>query len=413
MSTVNYYPALRGRKMWYGQYFDIAQITRDFKLLHQTFNWDTIRIFAIISAFNATDATGSFNIGGAGPTSAQKARLTQVCNAALSVGCRLHLTLFDGWAQYGAFDQGTAWINALGSATPIGVPPTSIFEVIEFQNEMPADNTSTYTAGGANAVAGWTIQQAVVAAAQNLIPTMRAAWPGVPITVSTTHDPKVTMTYVMNNLTGTSKPDWVEPHLYPPHDTLSNMQYMVTNWTRSARIGEFGWPTFSGGGETGQDNYYNTFLANWATANPTGYPASPWMAFDADPFQGLSNDEATYGLIALDGHYHTAVLRYLRTPPPVTRFISINGVRFRRGLVTTTTTVDQTATPTAIAAGTTFGTPTVVTGGSGTITVTDNANGTATISGTGVSAVAGTDTYVISGAGVTDNGNDTFTLTTG
>jgi hypothetical protein len=330
MSTVNYYPALRGRKMWYGQYFDIAQITRDFKLLHQTFNWDTIRIFAIISAFNATDATGSFNIGGAGPTSAQKARLTQVCNAALSVGCRLHLTLFDGWAQYGAFDQGTAWINALGSATPIGVPPTSIFEVIEFQ-----------------------------------------------------------------------------------HDTLSNMQYMVTNWTRSARIGEFGWPTFSGGGETGQDNYYNTFLANWATANPTGYPASPWMAFDADPFQGLSNDEATYGLIALDGHYHTAVLRYLRTPPPVTRFISINGVRFRRGLVTTTTTVDQTATPTAIAAGTTFGTPTVVTGGSGTITVTDNANGTATISGTGVSAVAGTDTYVISGAGVTDNGNDTFTLTTG
>jgi hypothetical protein len=431
MSTINYYPMLRGRKMWYGQYFDLTQITKDFKLLHQTFSWDTIRIFAIISAFNALDVTGSFNIGGAGITAAQKSRFTSVCNTALTIGCRLHLTLFDGWAQYGAFDQGTAFIQQIASAIPIGRSPSEIFEVVEFQNETPWDSITTYTAGGANAVAGWTIQQAAVAAAQNLIPVIRSSFSGVPVTISGTHDPHNTIAYAMANLTGTSRPDWIEAHLYPPHDTLSNMQYVTNTWTRTARIGEFGWPT-TGGGESTQNTYYDTYIANWATANPTGYPVSPWMAFDADAFQGLSADEAAYGLIGTDGHYKTAVLRYLRTPPPVNRFMIVSGLRYRKqAVILPGTPIDASVGALAISGTTSFGAPSITANTTGTITVTSitptgtSAIASATVSGTGVSIGGTTGNSTIttisisSTAGVTVGGTTgnstitTITLTTG
>jgi hypothetical protein len=178
--TVSWFPVDAGRLMWNGDKYSSAVVRRDF-LLAKSLGFDTVRVFLIISAFNATDAAGSFNIGGTGPTASQLARLTDLCSIAQQVGVQIHLNLFDGFGQFGDRSQSAQWLTAVAGA----IPDKTVIRRVEPLNEIKLSLTARYDGGGTSPVAPYTTLLAGVSAGAASISISQAPSVGRRIYVGT------------------------------------------------------------------------------------------------------------------------------------------------------------------------------------------------------------------------------------
>ena len=195
--------------MWAGTNYNGAAISADFATL-VGLGFNCARIGLEVSAYNATDAAGAFNIGT--PLSTQLARLTDLCNRANSAGIQLQLCFFDLYGNYGQLAAAHTFLAAM-----LGAIVTSAVSVIELQNETPWGSTTAY-AGGYDS--GWTLSQtgisvggAAITWAQALIPFIRSLVPGIPVVISANH--YADLSAVVSGLTGSTAPSWYEYHSYP------------------------------------------------------------------------------------------------------------------------------------------------------------------------------------------------------
>lgn len=159
------------------------------------------------------------------PTPRQLTRLADFHTAAHGYGLRLHVTLFDMFGGlWGRIGYSCTWFDAILGALRSVDPNLSGIEHIELKNEMPFQNTTAYRGGFDS---GWpsgvprtgiTTGQAALVWAQYLTYHVRAAAPGVPVTVSIasaqgTAAGALGIYYNASHSTDWA-PDWYDYHCY-------------------------------------------------------------------------------------------------------------------------------------------------------------------------------------------------------
>lgn len=128
--TVNYYPVNNGGyQMW--STYNGAQYQADMQTA-KDLGFNTMRVF--LAAY-----PGIFDF--VTPTAAELANLTDFYKRAVTVGIKLHLTLFGFWGDYGCISGSKTWIAAVLGA----LPDTTNIAAIEIQNETRYALTTAYT----------------------------------------------------------------------------------------------------------------------------------------------------------------------------------------------------------------------------------------------------------------------------
>lgn len=314
---VNYYPVNHaGYEMWSSTNYSGATYEADLARA-KGLGFNCARVF--ISAYS-----GSFSFPS--PTSPQLANLTDFYSQSKTAGIKLRLCLFDWWSQWGYVSGSTTWAQAILGA----LPDFTNIHSIELQNEVAFAETSNVSnpySGGFDA--GWpsgvtqygNIGQVCQVWAQQMVPVIRAAAPGVPVTCSTTAVPSYNLASGVAALTGGLALDWWEWHCYQPQGALLYWLRQAVETVGSVSnlyIGETGkssTPTYSltspQAAQIEADYIAECRLACAALGLPE---PSPWMLYDANPSAQFSGGQ-TFGLYDTTATIKPAGSLYASNPP--------------------------------------------------------------------------------------------------
>jgi hypothetical protein len=313
--TVNYYPVENGGyEMWTS--YDGAQYEKDMQTA-KNLGFNTMRVF--LAAF-----PGIFDF--TTPTAAELANLTDFYDRAVTVGIKLHLTLFDFWGDYGCIAGSKTWISAVLGA----LPNTTNIAVIEIQNETRFSLTTTYTG---TFDAGWPagttkyghLGQVAIVWAQQVIPYIRSVAPGVPITSSTSYGTADLAAFFAAVNKTSAAPSWYDWHCYTGSSSLvySAIQETISVVGNPAMlyIGETGLSSTATGtqgvlqAQQAQSDYIQT--VRWSCAQ-LGIPdPAPWIIFDINNCAQFPGGQ-TYGLYETSGAAKLGATMYETVPPGAT-----------------------------------------------------------------------------------------------
>ena len=299
LRLVNYFPASGPHdRMWTN--FDAAAIDRDVARV-AAMHGNAVRIILDLRVFSVPS-----------PPPQYLRELSTVVAVAARHGVRTQLTLFDqmsGCATCGGTTQIEAserWVDAVASSLPHGDPRIAF---VELQNQInPHDENAMR----------W---------AQELIPYLKRAWGGIPVTVSA--DAPVANLVDLKLALGSVAPDfWDFHYYYLPGSALSSFaEARRIAAPRPLLIGETGYSTWPGemgrpgvpATSSAHEAYQDYFLrtVELATRRAGLPPAAPWLLNDfpcpectppgcvldcaPQPCSGCPQLDDFYGMFRADG----------------------------------------------------------------------------------------------------------------
>jgi hypothetical protein len=321
--TVNYYPVNNGGyQMW--STYNGAQYQADMQTA-KNLGFNTMRVF--LAAY-----PGIFDF--VTPSAAELANLTDFYKRAVTVGIKLHLTLFDFWGDYGCISGSKTWIAAVLGA----LPNTTNIAVIEIQNETRYSLTTAYTG---TFDAGWPVGttqygqlgQVAIVWAQQVIPYIRSIAPGVLITSSMSYGlADLTAFFAAVNKTAAA-PSWYDWHCYTGSSSLVypaiQAAVSVVGNPATLYIGETGLTSTATGtqgvlqGQQSEADYIQ--VVRWSCAQLGVPDPAPWILFDMNNCAQFPGGQ-TYGLFNTSGAAKVAAVMYQSIPAGATvPAVTING----------------------------------------------------------------------------------------
>lgn len=320
---VNYFPAANGGwSMWLTGNYSGTQYEADMATA-KGLGFNTMRV--ILAAASSVTFPGAFDFPS--PTSPELANWADFYSRAKTVGMNLHVTLFDQFGDYGRIDDCETWITAILGA----LPDTANIAVIEIQNEVPFSSAASYTSAGGTYDAGWTLGETgntvgyvALAWAALMIPHIRTAAPGIPVTASTTNAPSGDLAAFYGAANGQAwAPDWWDWHCYAGSPQLACTAICgaisaVGNNPPQLVIGECGLdsaPTGTQGTLQAQQAQADYLQAvRWACAQQGMPEPSPWILFDLGACPQFPSGQ-TFGLLTTSGTPKLSGQMYQAIPP--------------------------------------------------------------------------------------------------
>ncbi|MDE2096440.1 MAG: hypothetical protein KGL39_04280 [Patescibacteria group bacterium] len=296
---INYYPRINaGYPMW--QNYNPSQYQADMSQA-SALGFNVVRCFVAATS-------GAFDFPS--PTTQELANLTDFCQRVVNAGMKLRLCLFDWWTKYGYVAGAETWLTAIAGAVT-----QSVLHSVELQNETAFASSSSYTQGtdsGWSGGAPATIGSAATGWAQALIPAIRTAFPGIPLTLSCTNG-TADIAAAYSALHAGTPPDWYEWHCYGWSGQVQHELEAVSAAISGAPllVGETGVDSSSVGQLT-QQRYVEEVrrsCANLGLAEP-----APWCLFDLQSSAQFASAQG-FGLLDNSGTPKALAAHYVAVPP--------------------------------------------------------------------------------------------------